>query len=139
VAIGNDVNGAHGQLLQTLSTTLGLSYTIMFSVYDESADPADSFTVDFGNFSATITGDTVAQYTQETFTTAPGDVTGTATDLVFLAVNGITDFNLDDVSVNAVSTAIPEAPSATLLLAALAAWLGLLAAAQCRVRSAGPK
>jgi hypothetical protein len=104
----------------------------MFSVFDESANPADTLTIDFGNFTTTITGDMVPAYARETFTTAPTDVTGTTTTLGFLAVNGLSDFNLDDVSVTPVSTAVPEAPSATLLLAALIGWLGVARLARRR-------
>jgi len=125
VAMGNDANGAPATLSQTLSTAPAQTYNLTFYVFDESADPTDSFTVSFGNFSATITGDKVPAYTQESFTTAPTDVTAATTALLFTAINGLSDFNLDDVAVTSTVVAVPEAPSLPLMLFALVSWLGL--------------
>jgi hypothetical protein len=113
-----------GVLSQTLSTEAGKSYTLSFAVFDEAGFNADTFTVQFGGFSATITGDEAAPpgdlpsfYTAMTFIVPTADIVGGATILSFKGLNdpslGI-DWNLDDVSVT--STAVPE-PATWILLA----------------------
>ena len=112
-----------GTLSQTLSTKAGKSYTLSFAVLDEADFSGDTFTVQFGGFSATITGDEAAPpgnlpslYTAETFIVPAADIVGGATVLAFKALNdpslGI-DWNLDDASVTA--AAAPEPPTWILL------------------------
>jgi hypothetical protein len=121
-ATTTDPNG--GVLSQTLSTEAGKSYTLSFAVLDEAGFSGDTFTVQFGGFSETITGDEAAPpgnlpslYTAETFIVPALDIIGGATVLSFKGLNdpslGI-DWNLDDVSVTA--SAVPE-PSTWVLLA----------------------
>jgi hypothetical protein len=117
-----------GVLSQTLSTEAGKGYTLSFAVLDEAGFSGDTFTVQFGGFSTTITGDEAAPpgnlpslYTAETFVVPAVDIIGGATVLSFKGLNdpslGI-DWNLDDVSVTA--SAIPEPATWVLLLLAFA-------------------
>jgi hypothetical protein len=125
-ALTTDPNA--GVLSQALSTSAGKAYTLSFAVLDEAGFSGDSFTAQFGGFSATITGDEAAPpgnlpslYTAETFSVPGIDIAGGTTLLAFKGLNdpssGIV-WNLDDVSVNAVST--PEPSTWTLLLIAFA-------------------
>jgi hypothetical protein len=117
-----------GILSQTLSTVGGKSYKLSFALLDEAGFSGDSFTVQFGGFSATITGDMAAPpgdlpslYTAETFAVPAADILGGTTVLAFKGLNDPTsgiDWNLDDVSVNAVAT--PEPGTWTLLVVAFA-------------------
>jgi hypothetical protein len=122
-----------GVLSQTLATMPGQGYQLGFALLDEAGFTGDTFTVDFGGFSTTITGDMAAPpgnlpsfYTDFSFAVPGADITGTSTILSFEGLNfpgiGI-DWNLDDVSVTVAPTAIPEPATAPLLLVALA--LGL--------------
>jgi hypothetical protein len=115
-----------GVLSQTLSTLGGKSYKLSFALLDEAGFSGDSFTVQFGGFSATITGDMAAPpgdlpslYTAETFTVPGVDIVGGSTVLAFKGlsdpISGI-NWNLDDASVTAVAT--PEPNTWTLLLVA---------------------
>jgi PEP-CTERM motif len=113
-----------GVLSQTLSTEAGKSYMLSFTVLDEAGFTGGTFTVQFGGFSETITGDEAAPpgnlpslYTAETFIVPALDIIGGATVLSFKGLNdpslGI-DWNLDDVSVT--GSAVPE-PATWVLLA----------------------
>jgi hypothetical protein len=115
-----------GVLSQTLSTEAGKSYTLSFAVLDEAGFSGDTFTVQFGGFSTTITGDQAAPpgnlpslYTAETFVVPAVDIIGGATILSFKGLNypslGI-DWNLDDVSLTA--SAVPEPATWVLLILA---------------------
>ena len=119
-----DPNGTQplSTLSQTVATTAGISYTLSFSLLDESGLSTDSFTIAFGGFSDTLTGDEAAPpannpYFYTSFSLAiPGNtVTGSATTLTFTGsvnpING-TAWNLDDVAlVAAVPVPMPEAPA----------------------------
>jgi hypothetical protein len=116
-----------GILSQSITTTAGQAYTLSFSVQDASGLYADTFTVDFGSFTATITGDTAPSnpYTSETFTVPGSDITGASTLLSFQG-SIATDSNgdpiggnwyLDDVSID--PTGVPEPPTGALLGAAV--------------------
>lgn len=115
-----DINDAaftgSGTLSQVLATTPAASYDMSFSLLDESGFFADTFTVSFGTFSTTITGDMASSYTSETFLIPASDITGTSTTLSFQGTNLDADWNLDDVSVTPVATAIPEPPSGVLIV-----------------------
>ena len=113
-----------GVLSQTLSTEAGKGYTLSFAILDEADFNGDTFTVQFGGFSTTITGDEAAPpgnlpslYTAETFIVPSADFIGGATVISFKGLNdpslGI-DWNLDDVSVTA--SGVPE-PATWILLA----------------------
>ena len=105
-----------GTLTQSVATTAGTSYTLSFSLLDESGLNADSFTVGFGGFTDTITGDNAASYTTETFIVPGVDIVGSSTVLSFTGASTVTAWNLDDVSVTA--AAIPEPATGGLLAAA---------------------
>jgi hypothetical protein len=108
-ALTTDPNA--GVLSQTLSTVAGKSYKLGFVLLDEAGFSGDSFTVQFGGFSASITGDEAGPpgdlpslYTAFSFTVPGTDIMGGATALAFKGLNdpasGI-EWNLDDVSANA--------------------------------------
>jgi hypothetical protein len=96
-----------GVLSQVLTTTPGQSYVVSFALLDEAGSFGDTFTVTFGGFSQTITGDQAASpgtnpssgYTSFSFTTLSTDITAAATTLSFTGVNDPAAWNLDDVSV----------------------------------------
>lgn len=119
--------GAPATLSQTVATTPGSGYTLSFFVQDQSGSPADIFTVSFGAFSATLTGDQVPGYVAETFSIAGANIGSASTTLTFTASNLFSDFNIDDVSLNVKAAAVPEAPALGLLLSGLAMLLGMRA------------
>jgi len=109
-----------GMLSQAITTSVGQNYTLTFFVMDEAAFALNTFTVSYGGFTATITGDEApATYTEESFT-VPGS--GTA-NLEFEGINDIAAWNLDDVSLN--QTGVPEPAASALLGTALILWVGL--------------
>jgi hypothetical protein len=108
--------GGTGTLSQSIATVPGMSYMLGFSLLDESGYFGDTFTVGFGGFSTTITGDTAASYTAESFVVPAADITSSGTTLSFSGANLSTDWNLDDVSVTETGAAIPEPPVDALLI-----------------------
>ena len=114
-----------GVLSQDLTTVAGQEYTLAFALADESGLPTNPFTVTFGGFAITITGDQAAfAYASEVFDVPGTDITGATTTLTFTGTNDFADWNLDDVSVLPVVAAVPEPSSASLLASAL--FVGLL-------------
>lgn len=118
-----------GVLSQALTTSPGQSYTLSFALLDEAGLPADLFTVNFGAFATTITGDQAASpgslpsgYTAFTFTTPGSDVSGASTTLSFEGLNDNAAWNLDDVAVTAATSgaAVSEPSTWALLLVAFA-------------------
>jgi len=125
-ALTTDPNA--GVLSQTLPTVAGKAYKLSFALLDEAGFSGDSFNVQFGGFSATITGDEAAPpgdlpslYTAETFRVPGADIVGGTTVLAFKGLNdpvsGI-QWNLDNALVTAVAT--PEPSTWTLLIIAFA-------------------
>ena len=109
-----------GILSQLIATTVGQSYTLSFWLLDQGLVTGnDAFNVGFGAFSTSVSGAVAAgAYTNVTLTIAGSNVTSTSTTLSF---QGLLDptasggpFNLDDVSLVAVSSAVPEPPAAAL-------------------------
>jgi hypothetical protein len=119
-----------GVLSQILATRAGQSYTLSFTILDEAGFSGDTFTVTLGGFTAVITGDQAAPpgdlpsgYTAEVFAVPSADIAGGDT-LAFQGLNDPTigiDWNLDDVSITAVS----EPPAVALLGTALIACFAL--------------
>jgi hypothetical protein len=114
-----------GILSQIIPTTSGRAYNLSFSLLDEAGSFLDTFTVTFGGFSTTITGDTAAgSYQSEAFVIPGSDITGSSTTLSFQGSNPSSQsWNLDDVSV--VAAAIPEAPTVAILGGAVLMMLSL--------------
>jgi hypothetical protein len=108
-----------GMLSQAITTTVGQNYTLTFFVVDESGFSLDTFTVSYGTFTDTITGDEAPfAYTEESFT-VPG---AGAANLVFEGINDIAAWNLDDVSVMQAVPA-PEPAGGTVLGTGVILWL----------------
>ena len=111
---------ASGTLSQTLATTPGQGYLLSFAVDDENASVLDSFSVSFGGFSQSLTGDvTGGSYAVEQYVVPGSDITTGSTTLSFSASldpSSTLAWNLDSVSVTPETASIPE-PSALLLLA----------------------
>ena len=110
-----------GILSQSIATIAGTAYNLSFFLMDEANSFTNTFTVNFGGFSQTITGDTTGgAYVQEVFVVPGSAITGTSSVLAFRGINDSADWNLDDVSITPVSTVIPEPSSAPLFFAGLA-------------------
>lgn len=127
-AIGGDTANP-ATLDQLLTTTAGQAYTLDFFVSDAQAGGTflDSFQVNFGGFSSSITGDQASSYTEFLFAIPGTDITSATTDLLFTATNfffdiNVAPWNLDDVSVSPATSAVPEPGSIALLGSALAAF-----------------
>ncbi|MGH7018084.1 MAG: PEP-CTERM sorting domain-containing protein [Caulobacteraceae bacterium] len=106
-----------GVLSQSIATTVGASYDLSFALMDEAGVPTDAFTASLGAFSQTVTGDEApAAYTVFSFVVPGSDVTSNSSTLSFTGTNDFADWNLDDVSVSAVTAAVPE-PAEWALLA----------------------
>jgi hypothetical protein len=120
-----------GILSQSLATTAGQEYTLSFSLLDEAGFFSDAFTVNFGVFSTTITGDTASTYQMEVFDIPGSDIAGGDT----LGFQGYSpsdqDWNLDDVSV--VPSVVPEPPAGAVLATAMLMFVVLRH--ECRSRA----
>jgi hypothetical protein len=119
--------GGTDTLSQPIATSAGQSYTLSFSVLSESAFFLDMFTVDFGGFTDTITGDQAGgTYHSEVFTVPGADIAGGSTTLSFQGSNPSSlNWDLDNVSIVAQSSAAPEPPAAPLLAGAVLSMLVL--------------
>jgi hypothetical protein len=118
----------NGILSQNLTTTAGQEYTLSFSLLDEAGFFLDSFSVNFGAFSAAITGDAASSYQTEVFDVPGSDIAAGTSTLSFQGANpGGQDWNLDDVSVVPVSivTAVPEPATGAILVGAVSMMLSL--------------
>ena len=136
-------NANPGVLSQTIATIPGTTYVLAFAVLDEGDFSGDLFKIHFGGFTTTITGDTAGQpgtlpsfYTAESFSVPAADITGASTQLSF---EGLTDpssgteWNLDDVSVTALASPIPEPWSLSLFAGAVALFTpGMIATRRAR-------
>jgi hypothetical protein len=116
----------NGILSQVITTKVGQTYTLAFSLLDQAGFFGDSFNVGFGGFATTITGDMATTYTSESFSIPAADITSTSTTLSFQAINPQLAWDLDDVSVTPPQTApIPEAPAGAILAGAVLMMLSL--------------
>ena len=115
VAFGaSPLDPSPGTLSQLITTVPATSYNLSFAILDEIGSSNNTFTVNFGTFSATITGDQAAPgYVIENFTVLGSAITGTSTLLSFQGLNGASAWNLDDVSIT--TATIPEPAGASLL------------------------
>ncbi len=120
------VSSVPATLTQDIATVPGAAYRLSFFVLDEAASALDTFTVTFGGFITTITGDAAfdpaqaGSYASVTLLLPGAAVTGGITRLGFAAVNGNAAFNLDDVALTPAVQDIPEPGSM------IAAWVMLL-------------
>jgi hypothetical protein len=118
---GSSADPSNGVLSQDIATTAGAAYKLNFQLLSESGWFGDSFTVTFGGFSTTISGDqAAAAYTPEQFSILGSQVTGPTTTLSFQG--GIdpqsatqAPWNLDDVSLTAAG-GVPEPAAWALML-----------------------
>ena len=108
-------------LAQTLSTMPGTAYTISFWLTEDRSNqyaPSDMFSIAFGSSAlSTFSNFGPLSYTQYTYTAT---ATGTATTLTFSAYDVPALIGLDDVSVDPVTSSIPEPPAFALLASAVA-------------------
>jgi len=123
-----------GVLSQTIATMPGQAYDLSFALLDESGVFLNTFTVTLGNFNTVITGDqSGGSYVTFDFSIPGSDITALSTDLQFLGLNDFAAWNLDDVSLDAV-TAVPEPTAAIILGSGLLALLLLGGPTWRRVR-----
>jgi hypothetical protein len=124
-----------GTLSQSIATTPGSSYNLNFAVYDEGANffpPFDVFAVNFGSFSANITGFDLltgfltSTYTSESYLIPGADITSISTTLSFQLVTSSNDWNLDDVSLTANAAGVPGPVAGAGLPGIIFASIGLL-------------
>ena len=114
VAFGaSPLDPSPGTLSQSITTVPATSYNLSFAILDEIGNSNDTFTVNFGTFSATITGNQAPGYVIENFTVLGSAITGTSTLLSFQGLNVDAAWNLDDVSIT--TATIPEPAGASLL------------------------
>ena len=113
-------------LNQPVATSPGAEYTLAFALLDEAGFSGDTFAIQYGGFTATITGDQAAApgtlpsfYTEFTFDIPGLDITDPATTLSF---NGqsIAGWNLDDVSLTEVPAIVTTPEPGALALFAIA-------------------
>jgi hypothetical protein len=113
-----------GTLSQAVATTPGQAYTLSFLLLDEAGYALDTFTVDFGGVSKTITDVLLATYLAESITVPGSDITSSTTTLSFQGTEPSgQDWNLDNVSV--VQASVPEPPAGTILAAGALLLFGL--------------
>jgi hypothetical protein len=139
--LGSIPTGAPGILSQDIGTSVGQSYILTFAVFDESGSPGDTLAIDFGAFTASITGDQVQGSTTESFVIPAANITATLTTLTFTAENLLTNFNIDDVGLDVPTASIPEPAGMMLVLGSLAALGGSRALRlhrAARLRAASP-
>jgi hypothetical protein len=118
-----------GILSQQITTTPGASYNLSFALLDEAGYSFDTFTVSFGGFTATITGDQASGgYALVPFSIPGADITSTSTTLSFQGMNSLSaDWNLDDVSLTPANMAgIPGPVAGAGLPGIIFASIGLL-------------
>ena len=135
-ALGTVSDGPAATLSQSVTTVPGSAYSLSLFLLDQAFSPFDSFTVEFGKFSATVMGEaafdqtTANNYAAELFTIPGSAVTGTSTTLLFSAVNPNASFNVDDVVLIPVVQTVPEPAGFAVLLTGLA---GVLAVRRWRL------
>ncbi len=118
--------GTTGALQQTLTTVAGTTYDISFAVENQTpGSTSDSFVMSFGSDTLlTLDGTSLLPggYVVYNFTDVAA---GPSTLLAFTERNDEGNWYLDDVSVNAESTAVPE-PSPMAMFATMLAAFGLM-------------
>lgn len=124
-ALSTVANGPAATLSQAVATVPGSAYLLSLFLLDQALSPFDTFTVAFGGFSATVTGDaafdgsTASNYAANSFLIPGSAVTATRTTLMFSAVNPNAAFNVDDVVLSPAVQAVPEPAGLAALLSGL--------------------
>ena len=116
-----------GTLSQSVGTVARQAYQLTFSLLSETGSPFDTFTVSFGGTTEIITGDMAPFYTSFSYLVPGTDIAGSTTSLTFSGLSDLGSWNLDDVTLEPVSAAIPEPSSAALLFAGMALACGAFA------------
>ena len=130
VALSTVANGPAATLSQAVGTVPGNPYQLSFFLLDQGFSPFDTFTISFGGFSATVTGDaafdgsTADNYAAQSFAIPGSAVTAASTTLLFSAVNANAAFNLDDVVLVPAIRAVPEPMGLTAFVSGLAGLWG---------------
>jgi len=124
-ALSTVTNGPAATLSQAVPTVPGSAYLLNLFLLDQAFSPFDTFTVSFGGFSTTVTGDaafdgsTVNNYAAQSFAVPGSAITAATTTLLFSAVNPNAAFNVDDVVLLPVVRAVPEPAGLAALLSGL--------------------
>jgi PEP-CTERM motif-containing protein len=120
--------GAEGafddKLSQVLATTVGQAYTISFELAHAATNSVNDFSAQFGGIPIfSLVNAAAFGYTLETFTAT---ATSSSTELDFFGRENPSFYNLDNVSVVAISGAVPEPSTWAMMLLGFAG-LGFMA------------
>lgn len=109
--------GSLGTITQTLATSAGQSYLISFDLSNLGGETPNAFNVSFGGTSLFSATDSAAFAFTNFSTTATA--AGASTDLAFSFQHDPNFFTLDNISVTAVTSAVPEPTTWALMILGL--------------------